>query len=249
MPESACHPRLTFWLLAALSVPPVAAIAADGPGWTRSTSQGAAIAVDPATNKATITGADGSRAPLWDGVHRLDDGRILTVRSGVVVPDVDMSSTRHEPAPPLLADPAGVSPCVALVRRCCGIKGECAGQKPCDLAGQLMQFETEERRERPSATPTIALQQCSDALSTPAAFPVCVANAKLTEESPCTSLLRNVCGRNDECARTAPCRAARQLADMEVSERMSAAHPELDPRAAGQCTQALLDREFFVPCR
>jgi hypothetical protein len=249
MPEPVNRPRLTLCLLAVLSVPPVAAIAADGPGWNRSTSQGATIAVDPATNKATISGADGSRAPLWDGVHRLDDGRTLTVRSGVVVPDVDMSSMRHEPVPPIAEDPMAVSPCVALVRRACGVEGECAGQTACDLAGQLMQFETEERRERPGTPPTSALQQCRDALSNPTTFPVCAANAKLTEDSPCSSLLRKVCGRASECANAVPCRAARQLADMEVGERMSAAHPELDPRAAGQCTQALLDREFFVPCR
>lgn len=249
MPKSTRRSHLTFWLLAALGVLPLAANAADGPGWTRSTSQGAAIAVDPATNKATITSANGSRAPLWDGVHRLDDGRTLTVRSGVVVPDVDMSAMRHEPAPPIAEDPMAVSPCVALVRRTCGVQGECAGQTACDLAGQLMQFETEERRERPGSSPTIALQQCGDALSNPTTFPVCTANAKLTEDSPCMSLLRKVCGRAEECGRADPCRAAHQLADMEVNERMSAAHPELDPRAAGQCTQALLDREFFVPCR
>ena len=32
-------------------------------------------------------------------------------------------------------------------------------------------------------------------------------------------------------------------------ERLSAADPELNPRAAGQCTQALLDKDFFLPCR
>jgi hypothetical protein len=36
---------------------------------------------------------------------------------------------------------------------------------------------------------------------------------------------------------------------MEVEERLSAAQPELNPRAAGQCTQALLDKDFFLPCR
>jgi hypothetical protein len=248
MPDITRRPALPLLLVALLATPASNALAQDGGSWSRSTSQGAAIAIDPATNKATIATPNGVRTPLWDGVHRLDDGRTLTVRSGVVVPDVDMSTVRHDP-PPVEEDPTAVSPCVALVRRACGVKGECAGQTPCDLAGQLMQFETEERRERPATPPTVVLQQCRDALTSPTTFPVCAANAKLTEDSPCTALLRKVCGRSDECGRADACRAANQLADMEVSERMSAAHPELDPRAAGQCTQALLDKEFFLPCR
>lgn len=243
------HPALYFVLAALVAAHAPTPLAEDGRGWSRSTPQGAAIAIDPITSKATITGANGTRTPLWDGVHRLDDGRTLTVRSGVVVPDVDMSSMRRDAVPPIEEDPSSVSPCVALVRRCCGLKGECAGQTPCDLAGQLMQFETEERRERPGTPPSVVLQQCRDALTSPTIFPACAANARLTEDSPCTALLRKVCGRVEECGRAESCRAAHQLADMEVSERMSAAHPELDPRAAGQCTQALLDKEFFLPCR
>jgi hypothetical protein len=249
MPRANTRPAPFISLVAVLSLAPATTFAQPAAGWSRSTSQGAAISIDQATNKATITGPNGTQTPLWDGVHRLEDGRSLTVRSGVVVPDVEMSSTRHDLVPPIAEDPTGVSPCVALVRRACGIRGECAGQTACDLAGQLMQFETEERRERPGTPPTVLLQQCRDALTNPTSFPACAANAKLTEESPCTALLRKVCGRVEECGRAEPCRAAHQLADMEVSERMSAAHPELDPRAAGQCTQALLDREFFVPCR
>lgn len=216
--------------------------------WSRAGERGEAIAIDPATQRAIITGADGTSRPLWDGVHRLEDGRTLIIRSGVVVQDADMSASKHEP---MRIEDSGdtVSPCVALTRRVCGLKDECGRADPCELAQQLRKFEDEERQERPDIAPQTILRQCRDALSNPATFPGCPANAALSEDSPCRSLLRRVCGRANECGETPACKAARQLGDMEVEERLSAAQPELNPRAAGQCTQALLDKDFFLPCR
>lgn len=235
--------------LAAALLAGVPAEAAGPPAaWSREGERGEAIAIDPATQRATITGPDGLRRPLWDGVHRLEDGRTLIIRSGVVVQDVDMSTSKHEPLQ-IEEDAEAVSACVALMRRCCGVKGECEKAAACDLAKQLKRFEDEERQERPDIPPQTVLRQCRDALSNPTTFPGCPANAGLSEDSPCRSLLRRVCGKANECAQAPACKAAHQLADMEVDERLSASQPELNPRAAGQCTQALLDKEFFLPCR
>jgi hypothetical protein len=222
--------------------------AGDPEPWSRAGDRGEAISIDPSTQRATITGADGTARPLWDGVHRLRDGRTLIIRSGVVVQDADMSASRREPLR-TDEDSEAVSPCTALSRRCCGLKGECESAEACHLARQLLRFEEEERQDRPDIPPQTVLRQCRDALSSPATFPGCPANATLSEDSPCRSLLRRVCGKANECADSPACKAARQLGDMEIDERLSAAQPELNPRAAGQCTQALLDRDFFLPCR
>jgi len=216
--------------------------------WSRATERGGAIAIDPSSHRATITGPDGAARPLWDGVHRLEGGRTLTIRSGIVVEDVDISASRHEPMR-IHPDAEGVSACLALTRRVCGVRGECEGGSACGLTRQLLRFEEEERQERPDLPPQTVLRQCRDALSNPATFPACPANEMLSEDSPCRSLLRRVCGKANECSDAPACKAARQLGDMEVEERLSAAQPELNPRAAGQCTQALLDKEFFLPCR
>lgn len=239
----------TLHLACALLLPLTPALGADDDtAWSRATQRGEAIAIDPQTQRATITGPDGASRPLWDGVHRLDDGRTLIIRSGVVVEDVDMSASRREPM--VIHDDAdAVSPCVTLSRRVCGLNGECATSEACALAHQLLRFEDEERRERPDLPPQTVPQQCRDALSNPTSFPGCPANASLSEASPCSALLRRVCGKDNQCSSTPACKAAQQLADMEIQERLSSADPELNPRAAGHCTQALLDKDFFLPCR
>ncbi len=246
-------PRLRHLLLVASALSgaiqfSTTAAADDTTAWSRATQRGEAIAIDPQTQRATIAGPDGTSRPLWDGVHRLDDGRTLIIRSGVVVQDVDMSASRREPMV-IHDDTNAVSPCVTLSRRVCGLNGECASDEACALAHQLLRLEEDERRERPDLPPQTVPQQCRDALSNPATFPGCPANAGLSEASPCSALLRRVCGKDNQCSTTPACKAATQLADMEIQERLSAADPELNPRAAGQCTQALLDKEFFLPCR
>lgn len=236
-------------LVAGLVLGTTAAWAAgDADAWSRAGERGEAIRIDPSTQRATVTGSDGTSRPLWDGVHRLEDGRTLIIRSGVVVQDVDMSASKREPLR-IQEDAEAVSPCVALTRRVCGLKSECESANACGLARQLQKFEDEERHERPDIAPQTILRQCRDALSNPTIFPGCQANATLSDDSPCKALLRRVCGKANECGSAPPCKAARQLGEMEIDERLSAAQPELNPRAAGQCTQALLDKDFFLPCR
>lgn len=216
--------------------------------WNRTTDQGAWISIDPADNTAIITRPDGVSRPLWDGVHRLEDGSTLTVRAGVVVEDSAMSSSRREP-PPLVQDPGTVSPCVTLSRRACGVNRECASSAGCELASQLLQFEQDERTERPGATPTTILYQCREALTNPATFPACPANALVAEDGPCRALIRRVCGATNACKDTDACRAAHQLAEIELQERLQSMDPETDPPASTQCTRALLENRFFAPCR
>jgi hypothetical protein len=217
------------------------------PPWSRTTDQGARISIDAASNKATITRPDGVERQLWDGVHRLEDGSTLTVRGGIVVEDADMSASKREP-PPLVQDPGTVSPCVTLSRRVCGVNRECASSAGCVLASQLLQFEQDERTERPGATPSV-LFQCREALTNPATFPACPSNVVIAEDSPCRSLIRRVCGLTDGCRESRACRAAHQLAEMELQERLQSMDPEVNPPAATQCTQALLENRFFAPCR
>lgn len=237
----------TLAVLCALATAPAGTAGEPGP-WSRAGERGEAISIDPRTQRATVVGADGNGRPLWDGVHRLEDGRTLIIRSGVVVQDVDMSASKREPLQ-IAEDADAVSPCIALTRRVCGVKGECEAADACGLARQLLRFEEEERQERPDIPPQTILRQCRDAMNNPTTFPGCPANVALSEDSPCRSLLRRVCGKANECGDSPACRAARQLGDMEIEERLSAAEPELNPRAAGQCTQALLDKDFFLPCR
>ena len=223
-------------------------MAESGPPWSRTTDQGARISIDPASNKAVISRPDGVERSLWDGVHRLDDGSTLTVRAGVVVEDSDMSASRREP-PPLLQEPGTVSPCLTLSRRVCGVNRECGSSAGCELASQLLQFEQDERTERPGATPSTILYQCREALTNPMTFPACPTNAVIAEDGPCRALIRRVCGPTDGCKDSRACRAAYQLAEMELQERLQSMDPEANPRAATQCTQALLENRFFAPCR
>ena len=94
--------------------------------WTSQLEAGGTVSVDPTTNRATVT-RDGVSTPLWDGVHRLQDGSAVTVRSGQVVPNEAILRARKPQPPP--TDQAeswvgipivGASPCEQLVQRVCG---------------------------------------------------------------------------------------------------------------------------------
>lgn len=118
---------------------------------------GGTVAVDPNTNRATIT-RDGVTAPMWDGTHRMEDGSILIIRQGVVVPNEPVLKAHERPRPEeedwAIEPIAGYSPCEKLVRRVCGRKDQCADTEACDLARQLRDMEQEERNDsdNPSLT-------------------------------------------------------------------------------------------------
>jgi hypothetical protein len=134
-----------IWVLSAcwlgLSLP---ALADD---WGARLSDGSGVEVDASTHRAWRL-EDGRRTPLWDGVHRLEDGSVVIVRDGVAVPNPAMLETWNE-APPRRpgATERESDVCRELVRRVCG-EGEgenaaCAGSEPCRLARELLEMSAE----------------------------------------------------------------------------------------------------------
>jgi hypothetical protein len=128
---------------------------------------------------------NGVQTQLWDGVHRLDDGSVVTVRDGRVVPTQQMIDTPRaapeaeeaapEPTtdaePPLLARPAaprgelgGATACEVLVLQMCGADRRCSRSPACLAARQLGDLEREERIRGadPDAMRAIAAQ-CEEA--------------------------------------------------------------------------------------
>jgi hypothetical protein len=142
--------------------------------WTGQLKGGGQVTVDPRTNRTTVN-RGGVEVPLWDGVHVLQDGSTITVRSGQVVPNQEILQHRGQPGMPELADRpsaemwigapiVGASPCEKLVGRVCGEDRACSGQEGCVAAEQLLKFEKEERAA--SASPnrmTLASGQCQEA--------------------------------------------------------------------------------------
>jgi hypothetical protein len=138
--------------------------------WSGTLSGGGQVLIDPRTNRPTVT-IDGEETQLWDGVHRLDDGRELTVESGRVVPNQEILESRR-PLPPSTPLPEaaggapilGRSPCEVLVGQVCGADGACAAAEACGPARQLLEMEREEQRE--AGTPgrtTYTSEKCLEA--------------------------------------------------------------------------------------
>jgi hypothetical protein len=120
-------------------------IAAD---WSSGLQGGGTVTVDPDTRRATIT-RDGVSSPLWNGVHRLQDGSAMIVNDGEVVTGASVDRPRQLP-PPEPSDwegmpIAGYSPCEQLSHRVCGLHKECATAESCNLAQQLLSMERDER--------------------------------------------------------------------------------------------------------
>jgi hypothetical protein len=119
--------------------------------WSSELESGGTVHVDPTTNRATVT-RDGVSTQLWDGVHRLEDGSSVTVRSGQVVPNEAILRAR-EPQPPVTDQAetwvgipiSGSSPCEQLVRRVCGENNQCGDAAGCEPAQQLLEMERTER--------------------------------------------------------------------------------------------------------
>ncbi len=110
---------------------------------------GGVVTVDPDTRRATVT-RDGVTTPLWNGVHRLQDGTALIVNQGEVVTGIPASGPLHEPPPAEVEDwegapIAGYSPCEQLTRNVCGPQDECATAEACAASRQLLAMEQQER--------------------------------------------------------------------------------------------------------
>ncbi len=139
--------------------------------WTSQLEAGGKVRVDPTTNRATVT-RHGVSTPLWDGVHQLQDGSVITVHNGQVVPNEDILRAREQPPAPV-TDQAqvwvgtpiiGLSPCERLVRRVCGEAQQCSQAPACGPAQQLLDMERDERaKSHNPGSMTYSSGQCQEA--------------------------------------------------------------------------------------
>ena len=214
--------------------------------WNAELEDGQGIVVDPTTNRALIQANGGEQTPLWDGVHRLSDGSVITVRSGLVVPNEEVLEVRSEepakPAPIPERSPA----CDELVLKTCGLKNECRGIQSCDLARQLRAMQWARGDQVPEDREW-AESMCKKGLEDPEAFAACEAAAP-SVAAPCQALVDHVCGSAQRCAKSAACRLAQQLLELE-KEAESQGVTDHANKTREQCQQVLGEHAFFPPCR
>ena len=115
--------------------------------WTSTLLGGGVVTVDPDTRRATVT-RDGVTTPLWNGVHRMQDGSALIVNQGEAVAGVPTPGPMHQLPPPEDWEGAlisGYSPCEQLTHYVCGPQNECATAEACAASRQLLAMEQQER--------------------------------------------------------------------------------------------------------
>ncbi len=232
--------------LALISMPVLYVLGASVLAWTGTLQDGAEVRVDPETHKATRI--EGSTAvPLWDGAHRMDDGTVVIVRDGTVVPnEAILQSWERQPGE---QETLVGQPCELLERRACGRHNACATAPDCLKARRLKNLERDEQRHAPfSAGPhpsTAAGNQCGAALADPSLVP-CADRSADSGPSPCQALVERVCGPQGRCATSPACAPARQLRTQDAAERAAALDGGLTP-SGDQCREAL-GNDFFAPC-
>jgi hypothetical protein len=145
--------------------------------WSAGMQGGGTVTVDPDTGRATLS-RDGVTSPLWNGVHRLQDGSVLIVNHGEIVP----GETTDRPRQLLPAETpdweglpiVGYSPCEQLTRHVCGKRDECATAAACNPSRQLLAMEQEEREQADSRSRmTYTSGQCQEALKDAEYFSAC----------------------------------------------------------------------------
>jgi hypothetical protein len=128
-----------------------------GPGeasepWSAPLQRGGKVEVDPRTNRPVFI-QDGRETQLWDGVHRLEDGSVIRIQGGRVVPTTDMLDPPRMPESDTPDDPTeqpageriiGASPCDQLVLKVCGASRSCWREPACEAARQLREMEQED---------------------------------------------------------------------------------------------------------
>lgn len=141
-------------------------------------SDGTPIQFDSNTNRVTLPGSGGR--PLWDGVHTLQDGSTITIRSGVAVPNVPMAETqqqrlRESPNSPGTDQAADAdNQCARLVRKVCGSSEQCGDRPGCPAARQLLDMDRKEQARQVSVGGmTHTDVSCSEALTDEGFFGRC----------------------------------------------------------------------------
>lgn len=220
--------------------------------WDSQLVDGSRIKVDVTTNKATHYGPDGSVVPLWDGVHELEDGRTVTVRDGVMVPNLEVLNLRSEPRPEETRIQEGLAVCDKLVRKACGLGDECADAAGCGHAQSLREYAEQERDEadKPGyGTRFFAVPgQCRDGLANEALFPACNKGLSGGQPTPCGELVAQVCGDQQQCSASASCIMARELLEREYGERLDAGDGETPAPTSELCREAMSDQGVSRPC-
>ena len=147
--------------------------------WTSTLVGGGVVTVDPDTQRATVT-RDGVTTPLWNGVHRMQDGSALIVNQGEAVPGVPAPRRPPHQLPPPEAEDwegaliSGYSPCEQLTHHVCGLHNECATARACSPSRQLLAMEQEERaKEADSSRMTYTSGQCINAKKDVEYFSAC----------------------------------------------------------------------------
>ncbi|MEW8505223.1 MAG: hypothetical protein AB2598_00840 [Candidatus Thiodiazotropha sp.] len=208
--------------------------------WQGQLQDGSRISIDPNTNKVTRS-AEGESTPLWDGVHKLDNGAVIIVRDGVVVKDrVVIEAQREQERDRLNAA------CMQLVRKVCGVHNECDANPACDPARQLLAMEQSELSSSWTGDVLESSTQCLEALGNESYFQPCTKrlSGNLT---PCEKLSIKVCGDENQCAAREACDAARQLISMEQQDMHSV--PGGFTYASAQCRDALAgNTDYFSSC-
>ena len=149
--------------------------------WSASLKDGGTVTVDPQTNRATVR-RNGVETPLWDGVHQLEDGSTLTIRSGTAIPTQSILRARQlpeSPEPPVADQGPGIpiigdSPCERLAQRVCGTNRACGAVTACGAVEQLLNMERNERKA--AASPDVmtpSSKQCLQADKDRAYFVTC----------------------------------------------------------------------------
>lgn len=135
--------RFTVSLICAILSLPLPAVA--GEPWQGKLDDGSVIHVDPSTNRTTVTSPEGVTTPIWDGVHRLQDGSTVTTNNGIIVPTEQIWHSRQPvPPKPIEVSTEPSSECLMLEEAVCGPSNACADDEPCRLARQLLKFDQEE---------------------------------------------------------------------------------------------------------
>jgi hypothetical protein len=227
--------QLIISLFLLLLAPAVAA------GWQPlpMTQQGHELRYDPQTSRVE-TRVNGQVRPMWDGVHRLENGQVLRIRNGIAVRDETVMQS--ESRPQSLRDE--VSTCRRLVRRSCGLGGTCGHTESCRHASQLLGFHNEAKH---SDRHKIELQ-CLEALDDTALFTPCPVPPGKSWGSACFDLVVKSCGTLGQCREAEGCDLARQLQQMEYDEKLMLIDTRQKSPTTHQCEEVFPDDEVFVPC-
>jgi hypothetical protein len=218
---------------------------AQADAWQANLKDGGTVRVDPQTRKPTLYYGGGS-TQLWDGVHEMEDGSVITVRDGVVVPDESMLHTWAHPTPTEPADQ--VTPCEKLARKACGLQGQCASTHACGLARQLQRLEKQGLAKGGPKESHASVQDCREGLLDLGLFPTCDKDTGVAEESACRRLVTQACGSKEQCRAAPGCNLARQLLGLERDERLSSKDPLAETDTGRQCREAQ-GNPAFPPCR